>query len=596
MATLEELQRMLIKAGDAGDDEAAKFIMQQMKGLQTSQPVAEQPTAEQPAGTIAGNPVYEALMKTEMDPAALERSVEANRNVRQYEELPWYAQPVVAASDVGKVMADSFTFGYGDKAAAKLRSMTEGGDYEQLLAENRERTQASRDRAGWAGTAAELTGGLKAGSMLANKGITLMGRGIPEASSLLTRLGLTAGAGTVEGAGYGALDAAGHDQDMLQGAVTGGLLGGTIAPAAEAIPSVVGGIMSKYRGTNDAPSLPQLTSQREAAYKAMEDSGVRYKGSTVRKLADDMNRDLVQATPGIRQVTAPSALDKIDEIDRMVQSVPSKTNKKVNVLKPVSIFDVDEMRKSVNRDVIGRPEGSEQHWGMKIRDKMDEMMMDTDPSKVLSGNIPADEAVQQLTRARDLATREGKVDDLQTMLRDAQLAVNKSESQTSTGQQMRDKLASVITKDKKAKFYTDDELASIEKAATGSIWGQLNRKAAKALSGNLSHALSGGIGGFLGNALMPGGTGTMGGIAAGAITAAGLKKAAQTFSESSTRRAFDKVIKEVARGRKDVPSRAEPLNIKGVDLMRSPKEVQDAVRMLILMGLQDRDQRDPASK
>lgn len=134
-----------------------------------------------------------------------------------YDAMPWYQQAAQAADDTARLLASGLTFGYADKLAGAI-----GGEGTEA---ERARTQQARERAGWAGTAAELTGGVAAPVGLAGRGATLMGRfgtgAMTGAKGLAARTGLAG----VEGAGYGALTAAGNDQAILPGAGFG-ILGG----------------------------------------------------------------------------------------------------------------------------------------------------------------------------------------------------------------------------------------------------------------------------------------------------------------------------------------------------------------------------------
>ncbi|MBA1143187.1 lytic transglycosylase domain-containing protein [Mesorhizobium neociceri] len=148
-----------------------------------------------------------------------------SRNLAAFDALPLPLKPLVALDDTVRLMADGMTFGYADKFAATMNSLISGSSYEEELASERAWTQNARDRAGSAGTAAELVGAYLTGRGLGEAGITLSGRlgtaTMKGLSGLLARTGLVA----AEGAGYGAVEAAGRDESIGTGTAFG-FLGG----------------------------------------------------------------------------------------------------------------------------------------------------------------------------------------------------------------------------------------------------------------------------------------------------------------------------------------------------------------------------------
>lgn len=165
------------------------------------------------ARSIAGNAV----------PVSAEERV--SRNLAAFDALPAGLKPLVALNDTVRLMADGATFGYADKFAATMNSLISGSSYEDELAAERAGTQDARDRAGSAGTAAEVLGAYLTGRGLGKAGVTLTGRfgtaAMEGLSGLLARTGLM----SVEGAAYGAAEASGRDQSISSGAASGALWG-----------------------------------------------------------------------------------------------------------------------------------------------------------------------------------------------------------------------------------------------------------------------------------------------------------------------------------------------------------------------------------
>ncbi|WP_292157701.1 hypothetical protein [Mesorhizobium sp.] len=148
-----------------------------------------------------------------------------NRNLAAFDALPMYLKPLVALNDTVRLMADGATLGYADKFAALMNSLISGSSYEEELAAERAGTQDARDRAGSAGTAAEILGAYLTGRGLGSAGITLNGRlgtaAMEGLSGVLARTGLV----SVEGAAYGAVEANGRNEDIGSEAVSGALWG-----------------------------------------------------------------------------------------------------------------------------------------------------------------------------------------------------------------------------------------------------------------------------------------------------------------------------------------------------------------------------------
>ncbi|MER9306599.1 hypothetical protein [Mesorhizobium sp. M0496] len=176
-----------------------------------------------------------------------------SRNLAAFDALPTALKPLVALNDTVRLMADGATFGYADKFAATMNSLISGSSYEDELAAARAGTQDARDRAGSAGTAAEVLGAYLSGGGLGNAGITLTGRfgtvAMEGLSGLLARTGLVA----TEGAAYGALEAAGHDQPIGNGATSGALWGAGGGVLAEGLSTIFSQLAQRFgRGSVSA--------------------------------------------------------------------------------------------------------------------------------------------------------------------------------------------------------------------------------------------------------------------------------------------------------------------------------------------------------
>lgn len=178
-----------------------------------------------------------------------------NRAQREYDQLPGWAKPIVAANDLVGLAANGLTFGFGDKGLAKFDELVGRGTYEDRLAQRRQETEDARTRSGLAGTVAEIGGSVIPAAKAAQLGVTAT-----RLPGWFGRLGGMA----IDGAGYGALSAAGNDQDIGTGAGIGAAFGAGGQAAANVIGTVAKPVMSRLR--------PEKAAQ-EVMLKAMDEAG-----------------------------------------------------------------------------------------------------------------------------------------------------------------------------------------------------------------------------------------------------------------------------------------------------------------------------------
>ena len=150
-----------------------------------------------------------------------------------YDKKPEWQKPIIAAQDIFNTGLNGLSMGFADKGAALARSAVTGKPYEQELQGMRDRTQASRDRAGWAGDAAEIGGSIALPMGLASRGVTLAGRMGAAGREGITGIMARAGLLGAEGGIYGGISAAGNDTDVGEGILTGAAFGAGIPAAAE---------------------------------------------------------------------------------------------------------------------------------------------------------------------------------------------------------------------------------------------------------------------------------------------------------------------------------------------------------------------------
>lgn len=444
---------------------------------------------------------------------------------------PWYAQAGQAADDIARLIANGASFGYADKLAGYMNGT--GTEAERDL------SQQAKERAGSAGTVAELGGAIATPVGMAGRGLTLM-RGAPMAmkgaGGLLARTGLMAG----EGAGYGALTAAGNDQDIATGAGIGAIGGGLGNVAGEALSSVGGKVAGLLNKKPAVMSADQLSAAKNAAYQKVDNLGVQYKPEAFDDLVKGMTDEVKAAN--ISPMRHPKAASMMEEIQSLAGSSPT-------------ITQLDQLRQVIRRDVANSNDPAEAFFGKKMIKNIDEFIDAAGPNQVVAGN--ADEAARAIANARDLNTRVRKLASVDDAVESARLRAASTGSGGNVDNATRQNLRRVLEKG----HFTDDERAALEKAVTGTKGQDLLRLAGKlSPSGNgLMAAL--GIGGTMVNPLV--GAASLGGMAAKAladnVTSKNVSEIARIIAAGGSRaatRAPKNALQTLAESKRDAIVRA----------------------------------------
>ncbi len=306
-----------------------------------------------------------------------------------FDALPTWQKPLQAADDIVRLIAQGGSMGFADKVAA-------GGDPQRLEAE-RAMTEAARDRAGWAGTTAELGGAMMMPFGAAKQGVTLLGKGamaIPGVKGLLTRALLMGG----EGAGYGAASAAGNDQDIAQGAAGGAILGGAGSVAGEGIASLGKGVGQMLAKAAPAQTVEDLKAAGRAAYKAAEDAGVIVKPEGMKSLHQKVMDDFADHAADIGN--EPGAFRALARIEKDVGN--NVTLKGLDTIRKVASNAYDPMNKSNNK-LIG-----------KIIGRIDDLIKSEDPA--LMAGIDTKAGATAIKEARKQWHAASKLDTVEKLI------------------------------------------------------------------------------------------------------------------------------------------------------------------------------------
>lgn len=389
----------------------------------------------------------------------------------QYEAMPWYQQAAQAADDTVRLLASGITFGYADKLAGYL-----GGEGTEA---ERGRTQEARDRAGYAGNAAELVGAVAAPIGLAGRGATLAGRlgtgAMTGAKGLAARSALMG----AEGAVYGALTAAGNDQDVQQGALLGtvGGVGGNLAGEA-----LAAGISKVAGAFNKKPAIPQLEDVQQAArdaYTRAEQAGIAYTPQAV----DRLNQGIVKSLTDIGY--DPTLQPGAAAVVRRLQELQGQN---------VTLSGLDTLRKVASNGFI--PGNASNNKAISsIIEEIDNVIGNPASGDVLMGN--AQEGARALAEARSLWSRVTKANKVQDAVNRADLRAASTGSGGNVDNATRQNIRRLL---EKPRGFTADEREVLESIVRGTPTQNALRLAGKlAPTGVVSGVLSGGAGlGLLG--------------------------------------------------------------------------------------------------
>lgn len=459
-------------------------------------PQSEPATSPQPEGQVLKDLRAELSAMTQNPTQAL------------FDQRPGWQKPLIAAGDIANIMGDAATFGFGDKAAAAGRSMFTGKNYDEELAAMRASTDASRNRAGSAGVAADVMGSLAVPAAAAGQGVTLAGRLGTRAMKGATGLGARAALLGAEGAGYGALSAAGHDQDIGQGALFGAAGGAVGSVGGDALSAGISKVRNPFKNKTATPDLSALKNSAKQAYDAADKAGVIIKPDGVKRLATEVKADL--ADFGYHPDLQPRVAVVLKEIDRLGEG--NTTLKGIDVMRRVA----DNARKSIDP--------SEKALGNKIIGKIDDFVGNLKPSDVLAGD--AMKGAGALKQARNLWSRVSKNERLINAVDTAERRAASTGSGGNVENAVRQNVRKLV---EKGRGFTADEKSAMEEIIKGSPGQNVLRLAGKlSPSGNgLMAAL--GIGGAMANPMI--GAASLGGMGAKFLADQGVMRGVKSLDE-----------------------------------------------------------------
>lgn len=402
-------------------------------------------------------------------------------------EKPFLQSAGEAVTDATQLLNQGLSVGFGDElfaagmtpfemARGAIRGTDEGkgfGDrisdaYGRALEFNRNIDASARERSPVASTIGEVVGGAVTGAGLAKGGVTLLNAAKPTAASMVGR-------GAAEGAAYGGLYGAGTGEGFegratgaAKGAVGGAVTGGAIG--------AIGARMVNSAAAKAVPSLDDLKTQANSAYKAAEDAGVVVDPFRFRQVVDDMFTTL--ANEGIDPTLHPGVTAAFKRLDEVAGT-------------PVAFQTLDILRR-VSNAARGSVSPDERRLASILVDKIDDFMGNLKPSDVITGNGAA--AGQSIKTARGLWTRLRKGEMIEELIVRAE---NRASQFSGSGYEnaLRTEFRNLVQNKAKMRGFNKTEQAALRHVARGGVVENILRMIGKfAPTGVVSSALSGGTG------------------------------------------------------------------------------------------------------
>jgi hypothetical protein len=438
-----------------------------------------------------------------------------------------------AADDVVRLIASGATLGFADRIAGAA-----GGDGAEA---ERAKTQAARDRAGWAGTAAEVGGTILPAGQIA-KGVAAAAGFLPRAvGGAYTQAAAT---GALTGAG----SALGNETDLATGAAVGAGAGVLGQGAANAI---TGGVTKLAGVFNKKPAIPspeQIRAAKQSAYQAADDAGVVYTPDLFKRVRADVEPEL--ARMGYDPALQPSIAPVLSRLEQAAQT---------NTTLPGA-----EVVRRVAANAYKPGEKASNSMMTKIINALDDATANPRTGEVLMGD--AAKGSNALLEARKNASIEFKLEDVMRQLDKARTQTGSTWSGGNIENATRQKLRAILDNPSRSRGFTADERAALDQAVMGSGSGHNTAR----LIGKLSPQGSG-----LMAALGLGATAANPAMIAGPIAGMAAKKTSEKMTEANVR----KLVDIISAGGSRSAAEAAPNAIQ-----RLAKSEREALAR-ILMGL-----------
>lgn len=307
--------------------------------------------------------------------------------------------------------------------------------------------------------------------------------------------------------------------------------------------AIPGASLAMRKGRVAPPTAAALKEASRTGYEQVRDAGVDYSAASVQNLARTAQSELEQ--DGVLSELAPKSF----AILKKLQDAPDGS------VAPIS--GIEAARRAFGNAAKDFANPTEQLAAKRAMERIDQFVMDPDPSSIVAG--PAGDAGALLRAARGNYAAAKRSDSLTGLQEAAELRAAAANSGQNTGNAVRQRIASLLLKPKDAAGFSEAEIGQLNKVARGSRTANVTRVVGNLLGGG------GGLGaGF--TAAAGAGAGAMTGSPAATIAGASLPlagAASKQISNILTERALA-VADKMTRARSPLYSQmaeAAPLEV-----------------------------------
>lgn len=518
MATREQLIEALRNADASGDQAGAEKLAAALQRMNTPTPPSPSGPLmegsggdgmEAPAGRLRMGPDGTMEQYAEKDgggfswikanPEAFKDQFHAQGVMDEYEAMPWYQKAGYAANDIARLGLGGATFGFNDK----FSHLWGGQDPEAA----RQSTEDARTRAGGAGSVIEALG------MMAVPGLGIEST-MAKGSSALQKLLGYGSAAAMEGGVAGGLNAAGHDEDIAEGAKSGAIFGPLARLGVEGLSrggSKVAGIFNKNQMI---PTEEELRAIADTNYRKMRKERINVKTGKTAPLRGKIMQDMRRFE--LDDIVHPKATRRTRVLDEKL-SRPTG----------ISLSRLDAQRSAINRDIPGETAGG-QTAGI-LRGNIDDFIERMDPTFTTGGRNPAD-AIEYMKKGRDFTSRAANMGEVDAASEAAERAAARGKT-SDIDAAIRSKFEPLVVKGPLGK--SPEEFEQIEDIVGGKGIRKAMQQLGRLSPTNWSGMGGVGIGGGVGTGLLIGSP-TLAGVLGIGLPAAGFagKKVADRMSRN----------------------------------------------------------------
>ncbi len=291
-------------------------------------------------------------------------------------------------------------------------------------------------------------------------------------------------------------------------------LAGPVAGLATAVATGGKGGIGRGRVPNEQ-LVEQARAAKTAAYNAAEQAGVRYTPEAYNGLVDNIATSLTR--DNINPLRHEKAVSVFQDFDSLRGQSPTLTQ-------------LDQLKQTVARDLLNSQDEALQHYGRKMRNRIDEFIDGADETMVSSGN--PQQAAQLIRDAREANRRYRNLETVTTAVTKAERRSESTGSGGNVDNATRQNIRGILDSPRKSKFFKPEEQALMDRSIRDTGIQKPVRLAGKlSPQGNgLMAAL--GIGGAMANPL----------LGVPALVGA----AAKPLAERMTRKKVDALIEALA--------------------------------------------------